>query len=117
MIPKLSPDTCWVVPSGVRSLLEAHGVSSEMITELEWWEQSSADVETPARDASGFISHVRRKATVHAVPAMHWTGRDLLGVNRSLWNSYVIRVGTCLGSEDQTLREASFVSVSFPLSY
>lgn len=93
----------------MRDLLERHGVRPEQITELEWWEQSMADVEVPARNTSGTVSHVDRKVTVNAVPAMHWTGRDLLGVNRSLWNSYVVRVGG--GSQDEPgLREASFVS-------
>lgn len=68
--------TLWVVPEGMRSVLEHRGARN--VVELAWWEACEFELDNSTYRVS-------------CVPAMHWSGRSLLSVNRSLWCSYFLR--------------------------
>lgn len=61
---------------GVGAHLEAWGVPSERITELDWWEEAQVP-------GTGL--------TISAAPSQHFSGRGLGGRNRTLWSSFVVR--------------------------
>jgi L-ascorbate metabolism protein UlaG (beta-lactamase superfamily) len=61
----------FIVPLGVQRRLCAKGIRP--VRELGWWESISL---------AGF--------TVHAVPALHFSGRGFFDRNRTLWCGYVI---------------------------
>jgi L-ascorbate metabolism protein UlaG (beta-lactamase superfamily) len=65
----------FVTSLGVGAHLEAWGVKSELITELDWWESHSP--------AGGL--------TITAAPSQHFSGRGLKDRNATLWSSFVIR--------------------------
>jgi len=69
-------DVPFVTSLGVGAHLEAFGVPSSRIVELDWWE-----------------SHTLRSAdlTVTAAPSQHFSGRGLKDRNATLWSSMVIR--------------------------
>src|SRR5258706_1821942 len=71
-------DVPFVTSLGVGAHLEAWGVRSERIVELDWWE-----------------SHALPDAglTVTAAPSQHFSGRGLHDRNATLWSSLVIRSG------------------------
>jgi L-ascorbate metabolism protein UlaG (beta-lactamase superfamily) len=66
----------FVTSLGVGAHLEAWGVASGRITELDWWE-----------------SHELPKGglTVSAAPSQHFSGRTPRSRNATLWSSFVIR--------------------------
>jgi len=64
-------DSVYVVPAGVGKLMRAENLTP--VHELEWGER----VTLPG-------------ATVHCVPALHFSSRGLLDRNRTLWCGYVI---------------------------
>jgi len=69
-------DVPFVTSLGVGAHLEAWGVRSERIVELDWWE-----------------SHRLPNAglTVTAAPSQHFSGRGMKDRNTTLWSSMVIR--------------------------
>ena len=69
-------DVPFVTSLGVGSHLEAWGVPSQRITELDWWESHTL----PGADL-----------TVTAAPSQHFSGRSLKDRNATLWSSLVIR--------------------------
>jgi L-ascorbate metabolism protein UlaG (beta-lactamase superfamily) len=64
-------DSIFVVPIGVAGLLRSENIGP--VHELDWGESLQA--------ACG---------TVHCVPALHFSGRRLFDINRTLWCGYVI---------------------------
>lgn len=68
-------DVPFVTSLGVGAHLEAWGVPSERITELDWWESWSLP---------------NAELTVHAAPSQHFSGRALNDRNATLWSSLVI---------------------------
>ncbi len=66
-------DTTFVVPLGVGANLEAWGVPSERIVELDWWER----VEVGGLE-------------IVATPARHASGRQVFDSNRTLWAGYAL---------------------------
>ena len=66
----------FVTSLGVGAHLEAWGIASERITELDWWESYTL----PGSDLS-----------VTAAPSQHFSGRSLKDRNATLWSSMVIR--------------------------
>lgn len=69
-------DVPFVTSLGVGAHLEAWGVPSQRITELDWWESHTL----PGADL-----------TVTAAPSQHFSGRGLKDRNATLWSSMVIR--------------------------
>lgn len=61
------------------------------MTELSWWDEVQRMYRLPVRTDAG-VQHVARSVHVAAVPASHWSARTLLDTNRTLWNSYAMRV-------------------------
>lgn len=82
MIPVLS-DAHWIVPYGVRALLEKQGLRPAQITELSWWESTTFTKAVSVRRGASAVSEMR-SLTVNAAPAMHWTARSPLDTNQSL---------------------------------
>ncbi len=67
---------------GVGSHLEAWGISKDMITELDWWEETGIRVD-------GVDGEWGR---LTATPARHFSGRNFKR-NKTLWSSFVLKTG------------------------
>jgi L-ascorbate metabolism protein UlaG (beta-lactamase superfamily) len=67
---------------GVGSHLEYWGISSEKITELDWWEMVAVE---------GAAQGILQGITLTATPARHFSGR---GIKRggTLWSSFVLKI-------------------------
>ncbi len=70
-------DVRWIAPLGVGAHLERWGVRPDLISECDWWE------ETTITTAAGATVRLR------AVPTQHYSGRAL-GTNRALWAAWVV---------------------------
>ena len=64
----------YFVPLGVGAHLEAWGVASDKITELDWWEETS-------------LNELKFVCT----PAQHFSGRKFNNRQSTLWSSWVIK--------------------------
>lgn len=71
---KEKKNTQFVTPLGVSSHLIGWGIEKDRITELDWWQKHQAS-------GIDFI----------ATPAQHFSGRDGIHDNGTLWASWVIR--------------------------
>jgi L-ascorbate metabolism protein UlaG (beta-lactamase superfamily) len=96
-------DVPFVTSLGVGAHLEAWGVASHRISELDWWESHTLA-------SSGRASEL----TITAAPSQHFSGRGLKDRNTTLWSSLVIRTAkhsvffsgdTGLTNEYATIRE------------
>ena len=67
-------DSKFVVPLGVKAHLTGWGIVAERVTEKDWWEQA-----------------VFPQVTFTATPAQHFSGRDGMHTNETLWASWVIK--------------------------
>lgn len=65
--------THFYVPLGVGVHLESWGVSSDKITELDWWQETKFE-----------------ELTFICTPAQHFSGRKLNNTQSTLWSSWVI---------------------------
>ncbi|CAO1618220.1 unnamed protein product [Parajaminaea phylloscopi] len=91
IVPFIPESTTWVVPKGMRKLLESSGAQSTRIVELDWWqEQQLALSPLQMPDAGGDAERKARRLHVRAFPALHWSGRNGLDTNQSLWCSYAL---------------------------
>jgi len=63
--------TLFLVPLGVKALLERHGVHH--VVELDWWQ-----------------SHTVAGVEFHLVPVQHWSGRGLGDHNQTLWGGWAV---------------------------
>lgn len=68
-------NTLWIVPKGMRTFMEKHGV--KYIQELSWWENCEIQ-----KDNETYL--------ISSTPAMHWSGRSVLDTNQSLWCSFML---------------------------
>lgn len=66
----------FITSLGVGAHLEAWGVASDRIVELDWWESHTL----PGRGL-----------TFTAAPSQHFSGRSLKDRNATLWSSFVVR--------------------------
>lgn len=64
----------FIVPLGLKSILQKWGVSADRITELDWWQACEL----------GSLSFT-------FTPAQHFSGRGLMDRNRTLWGGYAIQ--------------------------
>jgi len=109
---ELLADKLWVVPRGLGSLLP--GVRE--VVELGWWE--SVDVEGPGAWRRGpTLTHENDRGTAPgagvrlvACPSVHWSGRDLVCKNTTLWASYamVSRAGSVFHTGDTAYHASLF---------
>jgi L-ascorbate metabolism protein UlaG (beta-lactamase superfamily) len=92
-------DVPFVTSLGVGAHLEAWGVRSERIAELDWWESHALP---------------NHGLTITAAPSQHFSGRALHDANATLWSSLVLRTDrhavffsgdTGLTTEYETIRE------------
>jgi N-acyl-phosphatidylethanolamine-hydrolysing phospholipase D len=71
-IAKIQPNVEFLVPLGLKSLLEEWGAKN--VTELDWWEQ------------------VRREGVIiQPTPVQHWSKRKLFDRNKTLWSGWMIQ--------------------------
>ena len=64
----------FAVPLGVDAILRGWGIDEERIHALDWWESIEIN-----------------GTTVTLTPSQHFTGRDPLRTNRTLWGGYYLR--------------------------
>ena len=64
----------FVAGLGNESLLAKSGIPADRIVGLDWWQARS----------------VNDKVTLHGTPAQHWSTRNRIDTNKSLWMSYVL---------------------------
>ncbi|HBY05614.1 TPA: hypothetical protein DEG75_01560 [Candidatus Dependentiae bacterium] len=80
LIAKRNPLVQIFAPWGDRALLVRSGFSR--VTECMWWDDFSL-----VHDA------LKQKLELYFLPAVHWSRRALFDRNRSLWGSWIVRVG------------------------
>lgn len=74
-IVKLKDKTAhFYVPMGLGAHLRAWGISDEKITEMKWWDETSA---------SGL--------NLAFAPARHFSGRGVTDRNKTLWGSWIVK--------------------------
>lgn len=66
--------TQFITPLGVGLHLKRWGISDSQLTELDWWQ-----------------SHTVNEIQFVAAPAQHFSGRDGLNNNKTLWASWVVK--------------------------
>ncbi|KAL6945031.1 hypothetical protein ACO0QE_002474 [Hanseniaspora vineae] len=66
----------WVVPYGMGKYMDSYQISNYQ--ELSWWQSLKLTTE---------LGH---SYFVHCTPTMHWSGRNLIDTNESLWCSYLV---------------------------
>ena len=64
----------FVVPLGVDAILKGWGISEKKIRALDWWESTEIN-----------------GTTITLTPSQHFSGRNPLKGNRSLWGGYYVR--------------------------
>ncbi|HMN20972.1 MAG TPA: MBL fold metallo-hydrolase [Ottowia sp.] len=74
-LARLQPEVPFVTALGVGARLEAWGVPSGRVFELDWWQGWQLP---------------RGELAVHAAPSQHFSGRGLQDRNHTLWSSLVI---------------------------
>jgi L-ascorbate metabolism protein UlaG (beta-lactamase superfamily) len=84
---------------GVGSHLEAWGIAGEMITELDWWEETGIGMDgkpvaaaAEANEGGGGAGVVGEWGRFTATPARHFSGRSTKR-NKTLWSSFVLKTG------------------------
>lgn len=71
-IAKTQPSVEFLVPLGLKSLLEHWGAKN--VTELDWWQ------------------HVQRKGvTIQPTPVQHWSKRTFFDRNKTLWSGWMMQ--------------------------
>lgn len=109
--------TMFVVPLGLGAHLEAWGVASNRIAELDWWEHVRIGkvvvTATPARHSSGRISTSSNRVL--------WAGFAMMGSRHRIWYSgdtgwfpEIADIGTRLGPFDLTLIESGQYDAAWP---
>lgn len=66
-------DVKFIVPLGVGAHLASWSVPAKNIVELDWWEKA-----------------IVGEMEIHAVPARHASGRNVIGMNLTLWAGYAM---------------------------
>lgn len=67
----------WIVPAGMSKHLRKLGIDN--YKELSWWEKTTM----PGTDP-------KEGWEIACTPAMHWSGRNMLDANSTLWCSFVV---------------------------
>ncbi len=63
----------WIVPIGLKRWFRKNNI--ENVIELDWWQ-----------------NHEDALINIYSVPAQHYSGRNILDGNKSLWTGYVVTV-------------------------
>jgi N-acyl-phosphatidylethanolamine-hydrolysing phospholipase D len=87
-IYKRFPKILWIVPQGVKKILQKWGI--ENVKELRWWEQFHLEQgELPC------------SITFSSVPSQHFSGRKMWHSNDTLWCGYVVSFQSILETPKQ----------------
>ena len=78
-INKKFPEAQWFVPLGLKSWFVSSGLSETRVCELNWWKESEHTF------SSG------QKLTFTCLPAQHWTLRNGMDKNHTLWCGWGIK--------------------------
>jgi len=77
-IARRHPGATWLAPLGLERWLRWRGVG--LAREMDWWAETRVGP--------------RGCGTVTCVPAQHFSGRSIVGRDRTLWCGWALRVGT-----------------------
>jgi len=80
-IAQLYPECMFYVPMGDKAWLNHWGIKNAH--EFTWWQSATL----------GAASTALSKVEVTFLPAIHWSQRSLFDYNRSLWGSWMVRLG------------------------
>lgn len=69
----------WVVGTGVGKHLESVGIDKASFKEMSWWEK----IPVPGTDPKDGWE-------IACTPAMHWSGRQMVDANSTLWCSFLV---------------------------
>lgn len=78
-----------IAPLGIGKYLQAWGIESEKIIELDWGESTKLESRY-----KGYLSNKNKQCEIEifCLTARHFSGRTLKDTNRTLWASYVLEV-------------------------
>ena len=71
-IAKIQPSVEFLVPLGLKSLLEDWGAKN--VSELDWWQQVQ-----------------RKGVTIQPTPVQHWSKRTFFDRNKTLWSGWMLK--------------------------
>ena len=71
-IAKIQPSVEFLVPLGLKPLLEPWGAKN--ITEFDWWQKAQ-----------------RKGVTIQPTPVQHWSKRTLFDRNKTLWSGWMLQ--------------------------
>ncbi|MGI9328802.1 MAG: MBL fold metallo-hydrolase [Pseudomonadales bacterium] len=74
-IQQLGNDPVYFVPLGLGPWLQARGIATTQIREMDWWQEDAIRVEG-------------QELQVTATPSQHFSGRGLFDRNKTLWASW-----------------------------
>ncbi|KAJ2799111.1 hypothetical protein H4R20_004557 [Coemansia guatemalensis] len=77
VVRKLGNTVTWYVPLGLRNWFARHGVYK--VKELDWWQEVNHQLDDD------------RKFRIISTPTQHWSGRNGLDSNSSLWSSFLVK--------------------------
>ncbi|KAJ2082554.1 hypothetical protein H4R24_001500 [Coemansia sp. RSA 988] len=77
VVRKLGNTVTWYVPLGLRNWFARHGVYK--VKELDWWQEVDHQLDND------------RKFRIISTPTQHWSGRNGLDSNSSLWSSFLVK--------------------------
>jgi L-ascorbate metabolism protein UlaG (beta-lactamase superfamily) len=84
----------WLVPLGIRSLIEGQGVASNRVHELDWWGTQGFRLQDLKLAGNGEQSGVEKptmpEITAVCLPCQHFSGRTLMDRNETLWASWAL---------------------------
>jgi N-acyl-phosphatidylethanolamine-hydrolysing phospholipase D len=72
---KLHPDLIYMAPAGCKNWLSKRGVKN--IYELNWWQNKNFEIKG-------------QQLRITAVPAQHFSGREVFDINDTLWCGWVV---------------------------
>jgi N-acyl-phosphatidylethanolamine-hydrolysing phospholipase D len=75
-VQQIGSNTKWLVPLGLQQWFVRAGVKKEAVIEFDWW------------DVNKF-----QNAIITATPAQHWSARSLWDRNKTLWASWILKIG------------------------
>ncbi|KAJ2156863.1 hypothetical protein GGF46_004904 [Coemansia sp. RSA 552] len=78
VVRQLGNSVTWYVPLGLRDWFARRGIYR--VKEMDWWQEAGYTVEESGRTFQ-----------IVATPTQHWSGRNGLDSNSSLWASFLVR--------------------------
>lgn len=75
----------WIVPLGLKLALARRGIYK--VIEMDWWDKVNLNNYITSSSESVLPDNYE----VVCVPAMHWSGRNIVDSNTSLWGSFIFQ--------------------------